>query len=399
MLPEQVFISSVIQGFEAERAAARAAVTSLRLTPVMAEDFGAQPYSPQTGCLDGVQSSDVYVGVFGRRYGNTTASGKSATEEEFDEARARGKPILCFIQSGDKDEEQQAFLQRVKQYETGFLVARFTTPAELSLGIVTALNDLLGRPGVAAIDAATASVLFDRYRWGAPQQDRGRGQRYQTWLGVVVAPERQGESYLSFSDFGRQQFQDQVLQPALFGATAIFRTTRATDTREEADALIFEQLNRDGTEVVSFLEVHMDGALVYGLALGLDQLQGQRSGSSMIRTSVIDEGEVERILTAFIAFASDFYGQLKQSPLIANVFLGTSLSGISHKLFGRYPSVDPSSMSLPDHHLADPLHVPQPPQRVARATLVDAPGLGRHTTDLIARTFRLSGGYYSASRP
>ena len=51
MPPARVFISSVMRDFEAEREAARAAVESLRLQPVMAEDFGARslalPFYPQ----------------------------------------------------------------------------------------------------------------------------------------------------------------------------------------------------------------------------------------------------------------------------------------------------------------------------------------------------------------
>jgi hypothetical protein len=394
MPPARVFISSVMRDFEAEREAARAAVESLRLQPVMAEDFGAQPYSPQTACLDGVRSSDVYVGVFGARYGSPTTAGKSATEEEFDEARARGLPILCFIQAGDKEDEQEAFLQRVKRYETGFLVARFATPAELSLRVVQALNDQLGRPGVAAMAAAAAGELFDRYRWGALPDPRS-APRHQPWLGAVAVPERQGEPYLSFGDLSREQFREQVLQPALFGATAIFRLTHGVRPREEADAVVFEQGDPGRNDVLAALEVHTDGALVYGLALGQDR----PAGHSMIRMHVVDEDEVEGVLGAFAAFANDFYGRLEQGCLIANIFLGTSLSGIDYKGFGRYPNADPSQMTIPDHRLEDPLRVPRPPLRVARAALADPPRLARDVADRIAREFRLAGAYYTPPRP
>ena len=80
MTPTKVFISSVITGFEAQRAAARSAVESLRLQPIMAErDFGAKPYTSQEACLDGVRQCDIYLGIFGTRYGFVTASGKSVS--------------------------------------------------------------------------------------------------------------------------------------------------------------------------------------------------------------------------------------------------------------------------------------------------------------------------------
>src|SRR5437588_11991224 len=96
-MSHRIFISSVMRDFAPERAAAREAVIRLRHKPVMAEDFGAQPVSSQTACLEGVRSSHIYVGIFGPRYGYVAPrSGLAATEEEFNEARRRGLPILCF---------------------------------------------------------------------------------------------------------------------------------------------------------------------------------------------------------------------------------------------------------------------------------------------------------------
>src|SRR4051794_2978374 len=103
MFMKNIFISSVMRDFGDVRLAARQAVESLRQHPVMAEDFGAQPHSSQTACLEGVRASEVYVGIYGGRYGSVARSGVSATEEEFNEARRRGLPILCFEQGGPKE--------------------------------------------------------------------------------------------------------------------------------------------------------------------------------------------------------------------------------------------------------------------------------------------------------
>jgi hypothetical protein len=43
----KIFISSLISGFEPFREAARSAIANLRHEAVMAEEFGAQPTSPQ----------------------------------------------------------------------------------------------------------------------------------------------------------------------------------------------------------------------------------------------------------------------------------------------------------------------------------------------------------------
>ena len=103
----RVFVSSVIDGYEDYRKAAKEAIRLLGDTPVMAEyDFGAKPMTPREACLEGVRGSDVYAGLFGSRYGYVTDRGISATEEEFEEAQRRGLPAVlgelwnCHVLSG-----------------------------------------------------------------------------------------------------------------------------------------------------------------------------------------------------------------------------------------------------------------------------------------------------------
>lgn len=96
----KIFISSLISGFEPYREAVKSAILTLRHQPVMAEDFGAQPNSPQIACLQGLRSADMVILVLGHRYGYPQgSSGVSPTHEEFLEAQPR-KPILVFVQDG-----------------------------------------------------------------------------------------------------------------------------------------------------------------------------------------------------------------------------------------------------------------------------------------------------------
>ena len=61
----KIFISSLIAGMAPIRQAARQAVTTLRYAPIMAEDFNAQPYSPQIACLSQLRQSDMVVLILG----------------------------------------------------------------------------------------------------------------------------------------------------------------------------------------------------------------------------------------------------------------------------------------------------------------------------------------------
>ena len=117
----KIFVSSLISGFEGFRDAARSAIRTLRHEPVMAEDFGARPDSPQIACLQEVRDTDVVVLILGAQYGAVQGtSGLSPTHEEFREARDR-KPELVFVQEGVQRELQQdAFVTEVQEWQRGY---------------------------------------------------------------------------------------------------------------------------------------------------------------------------------------------------------------------------------------------------------------------------------------
>ena len=109
----KLFISSLISGFEPFREAAKSAITTLRHEPVMAEDLGAQPNSPQIACLKGVRSADLVILLLGESYGSPQGSSRvSPTHEEYLEARDT-KPILVFVQDGGvREPKQSKFIDR-----------------------------------------------------------------------------------------------------------------------------------------------------------------------------------------------------------------------------------------------------------------------------------------------
>lgn len=149
----KVFISSLMAGFGAERAAVRRAITTLRYEPVMAEDFGAQPHSPQIACLQGLRSADVVVLVLGERYGVVPpGSTVSATHQEYREARGT-KPVIAFVQLGATPEpEQAAFIDEVQAWEGGLFRGGYSTTDELQDGVTRALHDYALTNAVGPVD-------------------------------------------------------------------------------------------------------------------------------------------------------------------------------------------------------------------------------------------------------
>jgi hypothetical protein len=79
----------------------------------------------------------VLVLLVGPRYGARQESGVSATEEEFDEARRRGKPILVLREEGELEPEQQEFLDRATGgWEGGALYGTFRDASDVGLAVV-----------------------------------------------------------------------------------------------------------------------------------------------------------------------------------------------------------------------------------------------------------------------
>ena len=388
-MSKRIFISSVMNDFGPQRQAVKAAIESLRQTPVRAEDFGAQPTSSQTACLEGVRSSDLYIGIFGKRYGFVApTSGIGATEEEFQEARNRGLPILCFVQNGAKDPQQVAFLERVKDYETGYFVCSFDTPEELQLAVVRAINDQVGQPGVANLQPAAAKSVLDRYRWGSRRSDQSG-----TWLGGVLVPARSGDAFLDVLDFDKKKYQDELLQPAVFGAGSLFNLDVGGVQRSEVnDSLVFRQ-ESNRSVLTTHLEIHADATLIYGALVEREQSSFSGAGAW-----VIEEVKVEQQLQAFLAFAGQFYQKLSRGDLITSLFFGSSLTGIEHRSFGYAPPQNRGGFTVPMHNLANPLNIPDLPLRVTRADVTTPDILARRMVDHIARVFRNAKAYQPANR-
>ena len=79
----RVFVSSVVDGYEHIREAARAGVIAADMQSVLAnEDFPSLASSSRNACLDGIESCDVHITIIGARGGWRTPSGHTVVEEE-----------------------------------------------------------------------------------------------------------------------------------------------------------------------------------------------------------------------------------------------------------------------------------------------------------------------------
>lgn len=100
--PPSVFVSSTCYDLAQVRLDLRSFFESLGMVPVLSE-FSSFPVDPNLGaienCLAGVkETADIFVLVVGGRYGSGTHNGKSVTNLEYLEAKAKGIPRYVFVQ-------------------------------------------------------------------------------------------------------------------------------------------------------------------------------------------------------------------------------------------------------------------------------------------------------------
>jgi hypothetical protein len=99
--PPSVFVSSTCYDLNQVRADMKRFLESMGLDPILSE-MPAFPVSPQTSpvenCIKAVKErADIFVLIVGARYGSQNESGKSVTNLEYLEAKAKRIPIYVFV--------------------------------------------------------------------------------------------------------------------------------------------------------------------------------------------------------------------------------------------------------------------------------------------------------------
>jgi hypothetical protein len=99
----RVFVSSTLQELAAERAAAKEAIVSLRLAPVLFE-LGARPHPPRELYRAYLEQSHIFVGIYWQRYG-WVAPGMDISGLEDEWRLSAGKPRLIYLKTPAAERE------------------------------------------------------------------------------------------------------------------------------------------------------------------------------------------------------------------------------------------------------------------------------------------------------
>jgi CheY-like chemotaxis protein len=147
------FLSSTYVDLKVHREFAAQAIERLGQQGIRMEAFGARSEDATTACVQEIEDSDAFFGIYAHRYGYIArGSSISITEREFDVARKHHKSTFCFvidedfpwppkfIDLGSARSKLSAFKEKVSK---NVIHDTFTTPDDLAYKVAAALGRFL----------------------------------------------------------------------------------------------------------------------------------------------------------------------------------------------------------------------------------------------------------------
>ena len=295
-----IFISSLISGYGEFRDAATHGITSLGHDVIRAEDFGASPQSPQITCLEGVRRADVVVLIVGADYGVVQESGRSATHEEYVEARERC-PVVIMVQSGvQQDVRQTAFLEEVRGWSSGHYTENFADLEELRDSVTRALHQLELAQATGQVDGGE---MLRRAIEFIPESDYR--QSMDLTISISGGPDQQIFRPVQLEDDG---FHRDLQKEATYGDWPVLDSKEGTEVRLNLGALILEQER-------NLVRINEQGSI---------SMTTQMDSESLL---VIIEEDVRVAIETRLIFASWFLNHVDSSQKLSHCAIALGFNG------------------------------------------------------------------------
>jgi hypothetical protein len=318
-----VFVSSVQRDYAAIRGAVQRAIEILHMRPLMAELVGARPESPQRALLDLVAEADVLVLIVGAHYSRPT-------EDEFDEARRLGRPIVVLKQRVDLEPDQRAFVDRVA---AGWVGGRLWAEFDDEQGVLEVAVEAL------------SNLSQDRRRseLGAPAQQRAAelaaGERRQGYYG------HRSSARVALVPLVTSAILDALSLDDALGDTV---ATMARNARLIPHSVgVDSQVRRDGVSLTraqggyvgesGFISIGADGAIAAEIEVGGEgQMAGTRVDSALLARGIKDVG----------AFALAVWEAIDHREEVQQVAVAVAILDAQHKVFDLAPNAISYSMGM-----------------------------------------------------
>lgn len=328
MSRQRVFVSSVIDGFEAFRDAARRGVEAAGADPVMVEDFPSLATSPRNACLDGIENCDYLASIVGERGGWTAPSGHLVVEEEFEYARRRNRPVLAFIQDVSRDRSAEKFVRVLSDYVSGGFRTTFRTPAELQRQVERAVGERIGTMIPRTSQERDLSSYF---------QESRRDYSLLTILRSVFIPERD-EEVVDPVRISSSELQQQIYELGHASNVGFFSYAHAKTGSVEGSNLVIEQVptgGRHGEGEYARLVLSEAGAIVVDANVTGRVRRGNRT--DLLDSMVVATEDVEAVLAGSFRFAEALYRALDPFERHERVHYNVGIRGLGHRMLERNP--------------------------------------------------------------
>lgn len=178
-----IYVSATFEDLVEHREAVREAIRALDHVDVSMEHYVAEPKRPLVRCLDDVRRCDLYLGIFGHRYGYVPpGSDRSITEQEYRAALKHGKDVICFLRQNDGSaaDEPETSVTRLRalrdEISINYLAGFFSTPDELAAKASAAIVRTL-RLDTTPVDEEREHRLMREWRQGATRIERARARQ------------------------------------------------------------------------------------------------------------------------------------------------------------------------------------------------------------------------------
>lgn len=320
--------------------------------------------------------------ILGSHYGDNTAAGISATEEEYREAIRLKKQIFAFLESGEREPRQQEFVSSVEDYVYGHWRKSFDTPEKLSELVERAIRE--GEPMVASESVEGGA----RERIGNAMAERPEGAENIVWAQIAWTTPR-NEEVLDPTRFMDQGFQREVQRLAHESDPSLFDYSQAKETDFGASRLRVSQTGgrdqwREARDLV-VVDLYENGILSVSLNLtGLVSREPTDMGDSFR----VDPNTLGKRLDQAWGFAYRWWEHIdpyhRHEPLLYNV----ALHDVGTRRLEVAPAQRQTGYTIPGSCPHNPLWIYDRPRKAVRRDLREPEGEIKHTLDMTKLRFK-----------
>lgn len=321
-MKSRVFVSSVIDGFDDVRESSRLGILKANCEPVLVnEDFPSISQSSRNACLDGVESSDIFILIIGNRGGWKTPSGKLVVEEEFLHAKKHKLPILLFLQNVLRDTEGQRLAQELSDYVDGFYRKTFTTTAELQDLIYQSLQPLINHQKNIPMNTTIIQEFFI-----SPFEIPNH-----TSLRLVLSPERQ-EEVINPVQLVSQKFLSSIYEISHHNNIKLLNYQNPkVHTIQGNSLIIHQQHNRIQNQLTDEVRIEIIENGIVIIDSNVTGRVARHDGIGFVDIMMVSTDTITQLLETYFKFIFAFYENLDQFKRHQQFLFNVALIGLGYK--------------------------------------------------------------------